>query len=199
MGKRDPRVDAYIQKSPDFAKPILTHIRTVLHEAVPDVEETMKWSAPFFDYKGVLAGMAAFKQHCGLNLWKGSLIVGDDGKRDSAGQFGALKSVADLPPKKVLAGYFKQAAKLNEEGIKAPGRDTKVKKPEAKVPPDLATAMKKNRKAQSAFDAFSPSHRREYIEWITEAKTDATREKRLTQAIEWISEGKSRNWKYERR
>ena len=198
MGKRDPRVDAYIQKSPDFARPILTHIRAVIHEAVPDVEETMKWSAPFFDYKGVLAGMAAFKEHCGLNLWKGSLIVGDDGKRDSAGQFGALKSVSDLPPKKVLVGYIRQAAKLNEEGIKAPSRDTRVKKPEANVPLDLTAALKKNKKAQSAFDAFSQSRRRDYILWITEAKTDATREKRLTTAIEWISEGKSRNWKYER-
>lgn len=198
MGKRDPRVDAYIRKSPDFAKPILSHIREVAHEACPDVDESIKWGAPFFEYKGVLAGMAAFKQHCGLNLWKGALIVGDDGKRDSAGQFGALKNVSDLPAKRVLIGYFKQAAKLNEEGIKTPGRDTKVKKPEAKVPPDLAAAMKKNKKAQSVFDAFSPSNRRDYIEWITGAKTDATREKRLATAIEWMSEGKSRNWKYER-
>jgi len=198
MGKRDPRVDAYIRKSPDFAKPILTHIREVIHEACPDVTETMKWSAPFFDYKGVLAGMAAFKQHCGLNLWKGSLIMGDDGKRDSAGQFGALRTIDDLPPKKVLVGYIKQAAKLNEDGVKTPVREAKVKKPEAKVPADLAAALKKNRKAQSGFDAFSPSHRREYILWITEAKSEATRQRRLTTAIEWMSEGKSRNWKYQR-
>ncbi|MEO8578118.1 MAG: YdeI/OmpD-associated family protein [Gemmatimonadales bacterium] len=198
MGKRDPRVDVYIKKSPDFAKPILTHIREVAHEACPDMDESIKWGAPFFEYKGVLAGMAAFKQHCGLNLWKGSLIVGDDGKRDSAGQFGALKTVSDLPSRKVLIGYFKQAAKLNEEGTKAPGRDTKVKKPAAKAPADLAAALKKNKKAQSVFDAFSQSRRRDYIEWITGAKTDATREKRLNTAMEWISEGKSRNWKYER-
>lgn len=198
MGKRDPRVDAYIKKSPDFAKPILTHIREVFHEACPELTETMKWSAPFFDYKGVLGGMAAFKQHVGLNLWKGSLIVGDEGKRDSAGQFGALKTVADLPPKKVLVGYIKQAAKLNDEGVKAPSRDPKAKKPEAKVPADLTAALKKNKKAQTAFDAFSPSHRREYILWITEAKTDETREKRLITAIEWMSEGKSRHWKYQR-
>ncbi len=198
MGKRDPRIDAYIRKSPDFAKPILSHLRAVVHEACPDVEETMKWSAPFFDYKGVLCGMAAFKEHCGLNLWKGALIVGEDSKRDSAGQFGALKTLSDLPPKKILIGYIRQAAKLNEEGIKAPGRDTSVRKPEAKVPPDLAAAIKKNRKAQSTFDAFSPSKRRDYIEWITQAKTDETRQKRLVTAVEWMSEGKSRNWKYER-
>lgn len=113
MGKRDPRIDAYIRKSPDFAKPILTHIRKVVHEACPDVTETVKWGAPFFDYKGVLAGMSAFKQHCGLNLWNGSRIIGDDGKRDSAGQFGALRTIADLPPKKILVGYSQQAAKLN--------------------------------------------------------------------------------------
>ncbi len=198
MGKRDRRVDAYIQKSPDFAKPILTNIREVVHEACPAVEESMKWSAPFFDYKGVLCGMAAFKQYCGLNLWKGSLILGDDGKRDSAGQFGALRTISDLPPRNVLVGYIRQAAKLNEEGVKVPGRDTKTKKPEAKVPSDLAAAMKQNKKAKSAFDAFSPSQRREYVEWLSGAKTDATREKRLTTAIEWMSEGKSRNWKYQR-
>lgn len=198
MGKRDPRVDAYINESPDFAKPILTYIRAAVHEGCPDVEETMKWSAPFFDYKGVLCGMAAFKQHCALNLWKASLIVGSDIRRDAAGQFGALKTVADLPPKKVLVGYIRQAAKLNETGVKTPGRESTKKKPEAKVPPDLVRALEKSKKAKAAFDAFSPSHKREYVQWITEAQTDETRARRLSTAVEWMSEGKSRNWKYQR-
>lgn len=196
MGKRDARIDAYIARSPDFAKPILTHIRTIVHQACPDVEETMKWSAPHFDYKGMMCGMAAFKQHATFGFWKASLILG--GKmRDGAGQFGKLQKVSDLPSKNVLIGYIHKAMQLNDEGTK-PVRPSRAKKPDIEVPDYVRKALTKNKKANTAFDAFSPSHRREYVEWITEAKTDATREKRLSTAIEWIAEGKSRNWKYER-
>jgi uncharacterized protein YdeI (YjbR/CyaY-like superfamily) len=204
MGRRDPRLDAYIAKSADFAKPILTHLREVVHEACPDVEETMKWNSPHFVYKGMLAGMASFKEHCGFGFWKGSLIVGPqpDPAEKSAGHFGRITRVGDLPSRKVLTGYIKQAMKLNEDGVKAPARAkpnaAKTAKRET-VPADVSAALKKNAKARAAFEAFSPSHRREYIEWITEAKTDATRERRLTQAVEWMAEGKSRNWKYQRR
>jgi uncharacterized protein YdeI (YjbR/CyaY-like superfamily) len=200
MGKRDSRVDAYIKKSPDFAKPILTHIRAVVHEGCPDCEETLKWSAPTFMYHGILCGMAAFKEYCALVFWKGALIIGPDGKTadDSAGQFGRIRSVSDLPPKRALLGYVREAMKLNEEGIKVPRRKTTPKKP-LKAPDYFASALRKNRKAAATFEKFSPSHRREYVEWITGAKTDETRERRLTQAVEWITEGKSRNWKYERR
>ena len=197
MGRRDARIDAYIAKSGDFAKPILAHIRNVVHEACPDVEETMKWSAPHFDYKGMMCGMAAFKQHCTFGFWKASLILGGE-MRDGAGQFGKLEKVSDLPSKKVLSAYIQKAMKLNDEGIKLSRPAAREKKPEIEVPPYLRTALTKNKKAKAAFEAFSPSHRREYVEWITEAKTDATRDKRLTTAIEWMSEGKSRNWKYER-
>lgn len=199
MGTRDPRIDAYIAKSPGFAKPILEHIREVVHAAVPEVEETLKWSMPAFMHHGILCGMAAFKQHAAFNLWKGSLIVGSDGDRGAMGQFGRISRVSDLPAKRVLAGYLRRAAALNEAGVKRP----KVRKPglerkpvPATPPPDLAAALKKNTRARATFDGFSPSHRREYIEWIIEAKRDETRQRRLRQAIEMLAGGKTRNWKY---
>jgi uncharacterized protein YdeI (YjbR/CyaY-like superfamily) len=197
MASRNPRVDAYIAKSADFAKPILTRIREIVHEACPEVEENIKWGVPAFDYKGMMCGMAAFKQHCTLGFWKGSLIFPDKRDMDGMGQFGRLTRVSDLPSKKELTGYIKKAMKLNDEGIKV-DREKKPKKPDIAVPSDLRAALKKNKKASDAFEAFSPSHRREYLEWITEAKTEATRERRLNTALEWMAEGKSRNWKYER-
>jgi uncharacterized protein YdeI (YjbR/CyaY-like superfamily) len=200
MAKRDPRVDAYIAKAPQFAKPVLTHIRKVIHSAIPEVEESIKWSAPAFEYKGMIGIMASFKEYCALNLWKGPLILkhGDKAVDDPAGNFGKLRTVDDLPSDKVLEGYFKQAAKLNEEGISVKKKSTAKKKPPT-IPPALASALAKNAKARAAFDAFSPSHQREYIEWITEAKTEETRQRRLETALEWMAEGKSRNWKYARR
>jgi uncharacterized protein YdeI (YjbR/CyaY-like superfamily) len=200
MGARDQRVDAYIAKSADFAKPILTHLRAVVHEGCPEVQETIKWGAPFFEYHGVLCMMATFKHHCSFGFWKGSLVVGK-GKKDgdSAGQFGRIVKVSDLPPKKELIAYVKKAMKLNEAGVKSPTRSKdRPSKPEIPVPDFFRDALKKNKKAQTAFDAFSPSHRREYLEWITDAKSDATREKRVNTALEWMAEGKSRNWKYQR-
>lgn len=199
MGTRDPRVDAYIEKSADFAKPILTHLRSVIHESCPDVEETIKWGAPTFMHHGILCGMAVFKQHCALNLWKGALVLDGNGKSaDAMGQFGRIMSVKDLPAKRVMVGYLKQAVKLNEQGVKTPNRSGKPKALPP-MPAELTAALAKNRTAKAAFDAFSPSRKREYIDWISEAKGEDTRQRRLTQAIEWISEGKSRNWKYEKR
>lgn len=200
MGKRDPRVDAYIGRSADFAKPILTHLRDVVHKACPEVEETLKWSVPAFMYKGNLCGMAAFKQHCMFGLWKGSLILDKAGKPANVGmgQFGRITSLADLPSDKTLTGYIKQAMKLNEDGVQAKRANPKAKK--ALIVPDLLTsALRKNKKAMTAFESFSPSHKREYVEWISEAKSDETRKRRLTTAIEWMAEGKPRNWKYMKR
>ena len=198
MGKRDQRVDAYIAKSADFARPILTHIREVVHDACPEVEETMKWSFPHFMYEGMLCSMASFKEHCAFGFWKGGLIIDKSGRsvEQAMGQFGRLTSVADLPSKKVLSGYIKEAMRLNEEGVKTPARARTKPKKELAVPADVAAALKKNRKAAATFDGLSPSHRREYVEWITEAKTDETRARRLETALEWMAEGKSRNWKY---
>jgi hypothetical protein len=197
MGTRDPRVDAYIAKSGDFAKPILAHLREVVHSACPDVVETMKWSSPFFDYNGTMCNMAAFKEHASFGFWKGALVMGPKAETDpSRGQFGRLTSVSDLPSKKELTALVRKAMKLNEEGISV--AKPKKAKPELPVPPELAAALAKNRKARSAFEAFPPGHRREYNEWIGEAKGADTRARRAEQAVEWIAEGKSRNWKYQR-
>jgi len=201
MGKRDPRVDAYIAKSADFAKPILTELRETVHGACPDVEETMKWSFPHFMYQGMLCSMAAFKQHAVFGFWKGSLIVKDSGAKKSEpgmGQFGRITKPSDLPPKKTLIGYIHKAMALNEEGITVPRVQKRSRKP-IRVPPDLVSALRRNSRARTAFDDFSSSHKREYIEWITEAKAKETRVRRLQTAVEWMAQGKSRNWKYEQK
>jgi uncharacterized protein YdeI (YjbR/CyaY-like superfamily) len=198
MATRDPRIDAYIAKSADFAKPILAHIRNLVHEACPEVEETMKWSFPHFLYKGMMCSMASFKEHCAFGFWKGSLIVKNDhGETEpSMGSFGRITKLSDLPSKKILMGYIKEAMKLNDEGVKSPTR-SKPKTPKAVVvPEDLKQALQANTQAQATFDKFSPSNQREYIEWLTDAKTEATRARRLETAVEWMAEGKPRNWKY---
>jgi uncharacterized protein YdeI (YjbR/CyaY-like superfamily) len=197
MGRKDPRIDAYIEKSRPFAKPILRYIRKAVHAGCPDVVETLKWSAPHFDYKGVMCGMAAFKEHCAFGFWKAKLLgVEATNSTEAMGQFGTIRSIEDLPAERKLIALVKRAAKLNDEGIKAPRMKKPAKAP-VKVPADLAEALKKNEKARATFDAFSPSHRREYIEWITEAKQQATRDRRLATTIEWLTEGRSRNWKYQ--
>lgn len=198
MGSRDARVDAYIAKSKDFAKPILTYLRDLVHATCPEVEETMKWSFPNFMFKGMLCSMASFKEHCSFGFWKGSLILenGGGGAKDGMGHLGRITKISDLPPKKVLTGYLKKAMKLNEEGVKKPTPPKSKTRKEVVVPDDLAKGLERNAVARTTFDKLSPSHKREYIEWITEAKTDATRTKRLQTAIEWMAEGKPRNWKY---
>ena len=199
MGTKDPRVDAYIANSADFAKPILTHIREVVHSACPDVEETIKWSMPAFMHNGIMCGMAAFKAHAALNLWKGSLILGADGERASMGQFGRITKLSDLPSKKVLTAYIRQAAALNDAGTarpRTPKSNGAPKRVPTAPPADFAAALKKNAKARATFDSLSPSQKREYVEWIVDAKRDETRQRRLTQALQMLAEGKTRNWKY---
>ena len=199
MGTRNERVDAYIARSSEFARPILEHVREVVHAACPEVEEAMKWSFPCFLYKGMLCSMAAFKEHCSFGFWKGELIVEKDSETERGmGDFGRLTKVADLPSKKALTGYIKKAMALNDEGVKAPSR-MKPKGPPKPVvvPDDLASALKANAKALATFEKFPPGQRREYVDWLTEAKTQATRSKRLATAVEWMAEGKKRNWKYE--
>jgi hypothetical protein len=198
MGKRDPRVDAYIANSADFAKPVLRHIRALVHEACPQVEETIKWRMPHFDYDGILCGMAAFKEHCAFHIWKGSLIVGG-GAPEAMGNFGRITKVSDLPSKTTIMGYIKQAMKLREDRVKNPTRSKPRKQSEVVVPIELASALKKNKKAAAAFEGFPPSHKREYAEWISDAKREETRRRRVETAVEWMIEGKSRNWKYEKR
>jgi uncharacterized protein YdeI (YjbR/CyaY-like superfamily) len=199
MGKRDPRVDAYIKKAAPFARPILTTIRETVHASCPDVEEAMKWSFPHFVYKGVLCSMASFKQHAALGFWKGDLVLGRPRGADAMGHFGRLTKVSDLPAKRTLAGYVKKAVELNEQNVKVSRAPRNAAPRAVKVPAALAAALEKRSKASAGFDALSPSHKREYIEWITDAKGDDTRARRLAQAIAWLAEGKSRNWKYEQR
>jgi len=198
MATTDPRVDAYIQNAAPFARPILVHIRESVHAGCPEVEETIKWSFPHFVYKGMLCSMAAFKAHCSFGFWKGSLLeVPPNGTPMS--QFGRITSVDDLPRSKELTRLVRQAAALNDDGVKiARPKQTAAKAP-PKAPDDLQKALKSHAKASANFKALSPSHKREYIEWITEAKTEATRRKRVATTIEWLSQGKSRNWKYERK
>ncbi len=197
----DPRVDAYIAKSAPFAKPILTYIRKAVHTGCPDVEETMKWSFPHFVYKGVLCSMASFKAHCAFGFWKASLLdgVGRAGKSTEAmGQFGRIASTDDLPGSSQLVALVRKAAALNDAGVKAPRRKKAAARPAPAPPAEFMKTLRANPKALAAFKAFSASHQREYVEWISEARTPATRERRMTTALEWLSEGKSRNWKYER-
>ncbi|MHA4870696.1 YdeI/OmpD-associated family protein [Duganella sp. PWIR1] len=195
----DPRVDAYIAKSADFAQPILEHLRAVVHATCPEVEETMKWSFPHFMYKGMMCSMASFKAHCAFGFWKAELLMADDEvKREAMGHFGRITSIKDLPAKKVLAGYIKQAMKLNDDGVAAPARAKPATPRALEIPDDLNAALDAVPAAREHFDAFSPSKQRDYAEWLSEAKTDATRARRREQAVEWIAEGKSRNWKYEK-
>jgi uncharacterized protein YdeI (YjbR/CyaY-like superfamily) len=195
MASHDPRVDAYIARSAEFARPILTRIRDAVHAGCPEAEETMKWGMPHFTHHGILCGMAAFREHCILGFWLGALVVDNpDRSAEAMGQLGCIRTLKDLPPKRELIGYVKTAAKLNEAGVKRerPARKTNPQR----VPADLRAALRQAPKALRAFEAFPPSHRREYIEWITEAKRDETRKRRIGQAVEWIAEGKHRNWKY---
>lgn len=199
MGKKDPRVDAYIARSADFAKPILSHIRKLVHTGCPEVEETMKWSFPHFMHKGMLCSMASFKQHCAFGFWKEKLVLGKtQSEKEAMGTFGRITSLSDLPNDKTLIGYIKKAAELNESGVKVARPKPGEKKP-LKIPAYFMDAVKKNKKALATFENFNYSNKKEYVEWVTEAKSEETRNKRLATAIEWMAEGKVRNWKYIRK
>jgi uncharacterized protein YdeI (YjbR/CyaY-like superfamily) len=194
---RDPRIDSYIARQADFARPILEHLRRVLHAAGPELAETIKWSMPHFTYKGrVFAGMAAFKAHATFGLWRAGAVLGDTGsEREAMGQFGRLESIADLPPEEELAALIRRAAEVADSGP-AP-RPKKPPKPELAAPDDLRAALDSAPKAAATFAGFPPGCRREYVEWVVEAKRPETRARRIAQAVEWMAEGKRRNWKYE--
>lgn len=198
MPVTDPRVDAYIEKSKDFAKPILRHVRSLVHETCPDVKETLKWSMPSFEYKGILCGFASFKEHCTFGFWKQTLMESDafSETKTAMGSFGKLTSLEDLPSDAMMKKLIKQAMKLNDDGVKV--TKPKHEKKETVMPEVLLEALARNEKAAETFNNFPPSCRREYAEWIAEAKTDATRDKRLATTMEWLTEGKRRNWKYEK-
>jgi uncharacterized protein YdeI (YjbR/CyaY-like superfamily) len=196
MTTTDPRVDAYIEKAAPFAQQILRHLRQVVHEASPEIEEGLRWGSPHFFYKGMLCGMAAFTQHCAFGFWKDKLIVRDDRGSGAMGSFGRIAAVSDLPSKRRIVGYVRQAMKLNDDGVKSPTRSKQARRPAPRTPADLAAALRRNAKAGAVYREFTPTNKRDYVEWLTEAKTPGTRSRRLAQAIEWIAAGKPRNWKY---
>jgi uncharacterized protein YdeI (YjbR/CyaY-like superfamily) len=204
MGKRDKRIDLYIANSAPFAQPVLNHLREMVHTACPGAEETIKWSFPHFEYSGeILCSMAAFKKHCTFGFWKATLMTDPDqllqrmGKT-AMGSFGQITQLSDLPSDRILIKYIKEAAKLNEEGIRVIAKAKKPPKTKLEVPDYFTKALVKNKKAHKTFEGFSNTNKKEYVEWITEAKSEATRTKRLETAIEWMSEGKIRHWKYAR-
>ena len=200
MPTYDPRVDEYIDRSADFAKPILTHLRNLVHKACPEITETLKWSMPAFEYKGIVCGIAAFKEHCTFGFWKHSLLEYDGFSTENTamGSFGRITSRKDLPSDKVIVELVKRAVELNEKGIKVEKKKLNGDRKELVVPEILTAALKKNKAARETFEKFPYSCKKEYIEWITEAKTEPTRDKRLATTIEWLAEGKRRNWKYEK-
>ncbi|WP_411280811.1 YdeI/OmpD-associated family protein [Gemmatimonas sp.] len=198
MGTRDPRIDAYIAKSALFAQPILEHLRAVVHEACPHAEETIKWGFPHFDYHGMMCSTASFKAHCALTFWLGRQVLGEEMSDEAMGQFGRITRVTDLPNKTMLTTYIKKAMALNDADVKRSrpaARRATTAKPIV-VPPELAAALAGEEGAKAVFDALSPSHRREYGEWISEAKRDETKTKRVAQAIDMLAQGRARNWKY---
>jgi hypothetical protein len=198
MGKKDPRIDAYIANAQPFARPILKLLRKLVHQGCPDVEETIKWGFPHFDHHGIMASMAAFKEHATFGFWQHTLVTGGKtAKGEGAmGSFGRVTARGDLPSDAAIVRLVQKAAALNESGVKTPRSPKAAPKPAAKAPADLLAALSKNRKAKATFDAFPPSHKREYVDWIVEAKRPETRASRLETAIEWMAAGKSRHWKY---
>ena len=198
MGKKDPRIDAYITNAEPFARPILVHLRKLVHQACPVAEETIKWGFPHFDHHGIMVSMAAFKQHAVFGFWQHTLVTGGKTAKGEAamGSFGRITSRKDLPSDAQIVRMVKEAARLNESGVKVARVPKAAPKPAPKTPADLLAALAKNRQAKATFDAFPPSHRREYVEWIVEAKRPETRATRLKTAIEWMAEGKARHWKY---
>lgn len=198
---RSKAIDDYIASRPEWAQPILEKIRTAYHKGCPEVEEAIKWGTPHFSYQGMLGGVASFKAHVSFGFWKGKLMADPEGLFVTSENKGEsmcvckVPTLKDLPPQKVLVAYVKEAVKLNEEGVKLE-RKPATKAASSDLPEELAAALGRDRKAKKVFEAFPPSHQREYIEWIAEAKRPETREKRVLQALEWISEGKPRNWKY---
>lgn len=198
MASSDPRFDRHLQDAPEFARPLLHELRARVHAICPDVVESVKWRMPAFEFHGLLAGMAAFRAHCTFGFWKDRLLRSDAALAPLLDRLGRMTSVRDLPSKAAFAKVMKAAMRLNVEGIGAPRRRA-APRPELAVPPELVRALAASKRAKATFDAFAPSHRREYVQWIVEAKKDETRQRRIEQTIEWLAQGKHRNWQYERR
>lgn len=201
MEKKNPEVDAYIEQAAPFARPILNHLRRLVHAANPAITETIKWGFPHFEYKGLVCNMAAFKQHCTFGFWKASLLSDTHGVlapigKTAMGHLGQIKNVADLPPDEVLIDYIREAIHLNEENRKVPAKAPVGESKDLEVPDFFQQALEGHPEALTTFQNFSRSQRKEYVDWLLDAKTEETRNKRLATAMEWLAEGKIRNWKY---
>jgi len=201
MKEINNQVDAYISKAAPFAQPILNHLRTLIHQACPDVQETVKWGFPHFEYNGIVCSMAAFKQHCAFTFWKASLMsdkhkIFSQVKEQAMGQLGKLTDMADIPNDEVLIQYIDEAVKLNKEENKLPARTGKRVNKNLKIPAYFQQALNRDKRALKNFSTFNYSNKKEYLEWITEARSEETRNRRIGQAIAWLAEGKVRNWKY---
>jgi hypothetical protein len=201
MGKKDPRVDDYIARSADFAKPILRRLRRVVHTASPVVGETIKWGSPSFVHEGIVCGMAAFKEHCVFGFWKEALLRDRiaalaRGDGEAMGQFGRLTSVSQLPDDRSLALLVRAAVDLNVRGIKSPARSRPKGDRRLRVPGHFLSALRKNRRALATFEGFSYTNKKDYVDWVTEAKGEETRRRRMETSVAWMAEGKTRNWKY---
>lgn len=202
MATKDPRVDDYISEAPAFSRPILTHLRKLIHQGSSEITETIKWGSPFFEYKGLLCGFAAFKAHCSLFFWR-DIDLGDTFKKQAdpktgTGRVEKVTSLADLPKDQVLVACVRSAVE-QRDAPRAKKKQVREPVKEVAPPADLKKALAPNDKAAAAFKALAPSHRREYISWVIEAKRPETRAKRIETAVAWLGEGKRLNWKYEQR
>lgn len=202
---KEKKIDTYISKSADFAKPILIHIRQLVHKTCPDVEEKMKWSFPHFDYKNeMMCSMAAFKQHATFGFWKAALmkdptLIENARSETAMGHLGRITALKDLPSDKKITAWIKEAMQLTDKGIKLPSKEKPAATKALAVPDYFTNALAKNKKAKQVFENSPPSQKKEYLLWITGVKTEETRNKRLATALEWNAEGKGRNWKYEKK
>lgn len=204
MGARDPRVGAYIANSAAFARPILRHLRRVVHLGCPDARETMKWGFPHFEHRGLLCSMASFRQHCAFSFWKWKLLEGPGRnalrpRRGAMGQFGRITAVADLPGERALIQLVRRAAALNEQGVRRPVRRSARGDRTLLIPADLLAALRTNPTALATFQGFSDTHRKEYVEWVTGARRVETRRRRVATALAWLSLGRPRGGRYARR
>lgn len=197
---KNKKVDEYISQAHDFAKPILNHLRKLIHIACPQAEESIKWGHPHFEYKGLLCNMAAFNKHCAFGFWKAALMKDanllQENNADAMGHSGKIKSLSDLPKDRIIVARVKEAVLLNEKGITLPVRKPSDKKHEISVPLLLQKELIKNKMASDAFNNLSSYHKKEYIDWIDEVKTEKTKLMRIATTIKWLTEGKTKNWKY---
>jgi uncharacterized protein YdeI (YjbR/CyaY-like superfamily) len=195
---RDARIDAYMEKAQPFARPILAKVRERAHAAVPGIEESIKWGMPAYLTGGKLVLItAAFKVHAALNFWRGQELESTHGAVGAMGQFGRIRSLEELPDDAELDRLIREAAELAATAP-APRKTKHEPKPAPELHPEFAAALARVPKAKAALDGFPPSARRDYLEWIGEAKQESTRAKRIASAVEWLNEGKKRNWKYEK-